>query len=89
MVNKKFVHQKIFNKNELPIIRCTFITCNSNSDTKRRGAIKSLFGYKGFVTVYSSTFENCKANNGDDGAIIVYGNEQDTDYDYVCICKFN
>lgn len=59
-----------------------FSECNANNENRRGGAIfYSLSQGNGIVSIYSSTFEKCRAINGDGGAIFVCGVEKETSYD--------
>ena len=82
MISKKLTEQQNINKNQFTVIGCNFIDCIA-SQNKRGGAIHYSLteSMNGIVTVYSSSFEKCKVENGDGGAIFVCKVEKSTGFD--------
>ena len=71
------INSSYYNDDCLTIIGCHFINCiheeTYNEFIAKGGAIEYKENANGNVTLYSSTFDNCSAPNGDGGALFICG----------------
>lgn len=81
IISKNFSSQLVKDDQLFTVIGCNFINCFAG-ENKRGGAIHyQKNAERCYVTVYSSTFENCNAINGDGGAIFVCKSIGETKFD--------